>query len=298
MFKNKFLESWSLLTQARKPIIAAVSGYAVRPPPSPSPLLSHSYAPPRSLEAAANSHSCATSSSRPPPRSSASPRSTSASSPAAVEPRYALLLLPSFSYTHRLPQRLARAIGKSRTMELTLTGRNFTAAEAAAWGLVSRVSDDVLADALDVAGTIASKSAIAVQAGKEAVNAAYEGTLAEGLRYERRLFHGLFATNDQKEGTCIAAVEGCGFSWLMVCACRDGGVCGKAQADLDALVKDARGRSITTCTTAIAMQTIGYHTRPKQIYLLGNSFDFTQLLDKLFMKEVHTNTPTLYSSGV
>ena len=89
-------------------------------------------------------------------------------------------------------------------MELTLTGRNITAAEAAAWGLVSRVSDDVLADALAVAGTIASKSAIAVQAGKEAVNAAYEGTLAEGLRYERRLFHGLFATNDQKEGACVS----------------------------------------------------------------------------------------------
>ena len=103
-------------------------------------------------------------------------------------------------------QRLAQAIGKSRTMELTLTGRNFSAKEAADWGMVSRVvgegEGEVVKEAVAMASTIASKSAIAVQAGKEAVNAAYEHTLAEGLRYERRLFHSLFATKDQKEGAC------------------------------------------------------------------------------------------------
>ena len=102
-------------------------------------------------------------------------------------------------------QRLARAIGKSRTMELTLTGRTFSAREASDWGLISRVvgegEGEVVKEAVAMASVIASKSAIAVQAGKEAVNAAYEHTLNEGLRYERRLFHSLFATKDQKEGT-------------------------------------------------------------------------------------------------
>ena len=78
-------------------------------------------------------------------------------------------------------QRLAQAIGKSRTMELTLTGRNFSAKEAADWGMVSRVvgegEGEVVKEAVAMASTIASKSAIAVQAGKEAVNAAYEHTL-------------------------------------------------------------------------------------------------------------------------
>lgn len=101
-------------------------------------------------------------------------------------------------------QRLARAIGKSRTMELTLTGRNFSAAEAEAWGMVSRVVDEgagkVVEEAVKMASVIASKSRVAVQAGKEAVNAAYESTLTEGLATERRVFYGLFATHDQKEG--------------------------------------------------------------------------------------------------
>ncbi len=101
-------------------------------------------------------------------------------------------------------QRLVHAIGKSRTMELTLTGRHFSAKEAAEWGVVSRVVGEgegqVVKEAVELASVIASKSAIAVQANKEAVNAAYEHTLQEGLRYERRLFHSLFATKDQKEG--------------------------------------------------------------------------------------------------
>lgn len=92
-------------------------------------------------------------------------------------------------------------------MELVLTGRNFSAQEAAAWGVVSRVVGEgegvVLKEAIELAQVIASKSAIAVQAGKESVNAAYEHTLNEGLRYERRVFHSLFATKDQKEGACF-----------------------------------------------------------------------------------------------
>ncbi len=101
-------------------------------------------------------------------------------------------------------QRLVHAIGKSRTMELTLTGRHFSAREAAEWGVVSRVVGEgegqVVKEAVELASVIASKSAIAVQANKEAVNAAYEHTLQEGLRYERMLFYSLFATKDQKEG--------------------------------------------------------------------------------------------------
>jgi len=124
-------------------------------------------------------------------------------SPTAVfgQPEINIGIIPGGGGT----QRLARVIGKSRTMELTLTGRNFSAQEAAAWGVVSRITDTekyptVVDDALAVAATIASKSAVAVQAGKEAVNVAFETSLAEGLRYERRIFHGLFATRDQKEG--------------------------------------------------------------------------------------------------
>ena len=122
-------------------------------------------------------------------------------------------------------QRLAHAIGKSRTMELTLTGRNWTAKEASDWGMVSRVvgegEGEVVKEAVDLARVIASKSAIAVQANKEAVNAAFEHTLAEGLKYERRIFHSMFATKDQKEGECCVvrpflSGQGVLMCWLQV----------------------------------------------------------------------------------
>jgi enoyl-CoA hydratase len=110
-------------------------------------------------------------------------------------------------------QRLAKIIGKSRAMELVLTGRNFSAQEAERWGIVSRVVDEgegvVLKEALAMAGKIASKGRIAVVAGKEAVNAAFELPLGEGLRFERRLFHSLFATKDQKEGKRAHAYSIC-----------------------------------------------------------------------------------------
>jgi enoyl-CoA hydratase/carnithine racemase len=99
-------------------------------------------------------------------------------------------------------QRLTRFVGKSKSMEMNLTGRFMDAAEAERSGLVSRVvpADDLVDEAVATAAKIAEKGAIAVMATKEAVNRAYETTLAEGVRFERRLFHALFATQDQKEG--------------------------------------------------------------------------------------------------
>ena len=99
-------------------------------------------------------------------------------------------------------QRLARAIGKSRAMEMILTGEPMGAAEAHERGLVARVVPDELLeeDALALAAQIASKSPIALRVAKEAVNAAYEMNLTEALAHERRLFYLLFASEDQKEG--------------------------------------------------------------------------------------------------
>ena len=99
-------------------------------------------------------------------------------------------------------QRLTRFVGKSKAMEMCLTGRMMDAAEAERCGLVSRVvpADTLLDDALKTAAKIASLSRPSVYVAKESVNRAYETTLAEGVRFERRLFHSLFATEDQSEG--------------------------------------------------------------------------------------------------
>ena len=99
-------------------------------------------------------------------------------------------------------QRLTRFVGKSKAMEMNLTGRYMDATEAERSGLVSRVipADKLIDEALATAARIAEKSALAVMATKEAMNRAYETPLAEGVRFERRLFHALFATEDQKEG--------------------------------------------------------------------------------------------------
>ena len=99
-------------------------------------------------------------------------------------------------------QRLTRFVGKSKAMEMCLTGRNMDAAEAERAGLVSRVvpAADLLNEAMKAAETIAGMSLPAVMMTKESVNRAYETTLSEGIRFERRVFHAMFATEDQKEG--------------------------------------------------------------------------------------------------
>ncbi len=99
-------------------------------------------------------------------------------------------------------QRLARFVGKAKAMDMILTGRMMDAAEAERSGLVSRVvpADQLLEEALKTATRIAELSRPVVMMAKEAVNCAYETTLAEGVRFERRLFHSTFATEDQKEG--------------------------------------------------------------------------------------------------
>jgi enoyl-CoA hydratase len=99
-------------------------------------------------------------------------------------------------------QRLTRAVGKAKAMDLVLTGRKMDAAEAERAGLVSRVvpQERLLDEAVEAAGVIASLSRASVLMAKESVNRSFEGSLSEGLRFERRLFQSLFATEDQKEG--------------------------------------------------------------------------------------------------
>ena len=99
-------------------------------------------------------------------------------------------------------QRLTRLVGKSKAMDMCLTGRMMDAAEAERSGLASRVvpATALMAEALKAANKIAEQSVPVAMMNKEAVNRALETTLAEGLRFERRLFHSLFATEDQKEG--------------------------------------------------------------------------------------------------
>ena len=104
-------------------------------------------------------------------------------------------------------QRLTRLVGKSKAMDMNLTGRFMDAEEAERSGLVSRVvpAKKLMEEAMAVAQKIAEKSQISVMAAKEAVNRSYETTLREGLLFERRVFHSLFATEDQKEGMAAFA---------------------------------------------------------------------------------------------
>ena len=114
------------------------------------------------------------------------------------QPEIKLGVIPGAGGTQRLP----RAVGKSKAMDMALTGRMMDATEAERAGLVSRVVpfDKLMDEALGAALIIADFSQIAVMAAKESVNRAFEGTLADGVMFERRLFHALFATQDQKEG--------------------------------------------------------------------------------------------------
>jgi len=114
------------------------------------------------------------------------------------QPEITLGVMPGIGGT----QRLTRFVGKSKAMDMCLTGRNMDAAEAERAGLVSRVvpATELLAEAVKAAQKIAEQSLPIVMMTKETVNRAYETTLAEGIRFERRLFHAMFATEDQKEG--------------------------------------------------------------------------------------------------
>ncbi|KZW03573.1 ClpP/crotonase [Exidia glandulosa HHB12029] len=164
-YKSNFLVNWTRMSSIRKPIIGAVSGYALG----------------GGCELALMCDILL-----------ASPTATFG------QPEIKLGVIPGAGGT----QRLTRIIGKARTMELVLTGRNFTADEAERWGVVSRIvrEGSVVDEAVKVASRIAGFGRVSVQAGKEAVNVAFETTLEQGLKYERRLFHSLFATADQKEG--------------------------------------------------------------------------------------------------
>jgi enoyl-CoA hydratase len=119
------------------------------------------------------------------------------------QPEINLGVIPGLGGT----QRLTRFVGKSKAMEMCLTGRFMDAAEAERAGLVSRVvpARDLMRDARETAMKIAEKSPLTVRAIKEAVNRSYETTLREGLLFERRLFHALFATEDQAEGMAAFA---------------------------------------------------------------------------------------------
>jgi enoyl-CoA hydratase len=114
------------------------------------------------------------------------------------QPEIKLGIIPGAGGTQRLP----RAIGKAKAMDMVLTGRMMDATEAERAGLVSRVVplDKLMEEALGAALQICDYSQLAVLAAKESVNRSYEGTLADGVMFERRLFHALFATEDQKEG--------------------------------------------------------------------------------------------------
>ncbi len=115
------------------------------------------------------------------------------------QPEIKLGIIPGAGGT----QRLTSIIGKSRAMELILTGKTFSGTEAEAWGVAARAfntGEECLQGAVDTAKRIAGYSRIAVTAAKEAVNKSEEVGLRDGLEYERKVFHSLFATNDQKTG--------------------------------------------------------------------------------------------------
>ena len=122
------------------------------------------------------------------------------------QPEIKLGIIPGIGGT----QRLTHAVGKAKAMDLILTGRMMDAAEAERSGLVARVvpAANLLDEAIKIAETIAAMSLPSVMAAKEAVNRAFETSLAEGIRFERRIFHSLFATADQKEGMTPSSRSG------------------------------------------------------------------------------------------
>lgn len=170
VYLSDFVKSWERITLCRKPVIAAVAGYALGGGCE--------------LAMMCDTIIC-TDSAR------------------FGQPEITLGITPGAGGT----QRLTRFVGKAKAMDMILTGRMMDAAEAERSGLVSRVvpAAQLVDEAVKVATQIAALSRPAVVMAKEMVNRAYETTLAEGVRFERRLFHSLFATNDQKEGMAAFA---------------------------------------------------------------------------------------------
>ena len=164
-FMGDFVADWDRVAHARKPVIAAVAGFALG---GGCELAMHC----DFIIAADNAK--------------------------FGQPEIKLGVIPGIGGT----QRLTRAVGKAKAMDLCLTGRMMDAAEAERSGLVARIVPlaSLMDEALKAAETIASMSLPAVMLAKEAINRAFETTLAEGVRFERRVFHSLFATADQKEG--------------------------------------------------------------------------------------------------
>jgi enoyl-CoA hydratase len=164
-YMGDFIGKWERITTVRKPVIAAVAGYALGGGCEMAMMCDFILA---------------------------------ADTAKFGQPEINLGVMPGAGGT----QRLTRFVGKSKAMEMCLTGRMMDAEEAERAGLVSRVvpAAELEAEALKVAGVIAAKSRPITIMTKESVNRSYETTLAEGVRFERRLFHAMFATNDQKEG--------------------------------------------------------------------------------------------------
>jgi enoyl-CoA hydratase len=164
-YESDFIAGWAKVAQKRKPIIAAVAGYALGGGCELAMMCDI-------IIAADNAR--------------------------FGQPEINLGTLPGAGGT----QRLVRAVGKSKAMDMILTGRMMDAAEAERSGLVTRVvpAGELLDEALKIAAAIATKSKPAVRMAKDAVNAAFESSLTEGLRYERRAFYASFATADRKEG--------------------------------------------------------------------------------------------------
>jgi enoyl-CoA hydratase len=163
--KGLISRNWDTLRQVRKPVIAAVAGFALG----------------GGCEVAM-----------------ACDLIIAADTARFGQPEVKLGIIPGAGGTQRLP----RAVGKSKAMDLALTGRMMDAAEAERAGLVSRVvpAADLHAEADKIAQTLCGYSTLTLMAIKESVNRAYEAPLSEGLLFERRLFHALFSSNDQKEG--------------------------------------------------------------------------------------------------
>ncbi len=169
-YLEDFISKWDRIAQRRKPIIAAVAGFALGGGCELAMMCDFILA---------------------------------ADTAKFGQPEIKLGIIPGSGGT----QRLARALGKAKAMELCLTGRLMDAEEAERCGLVARIvpAADLVAEAMKTAAAIAAFSRPSVLMAKEAVNRAFETTLAEGMRFERRLFHGLFATQDQKEGMAAFA---------------------------------------------------------------------------------------------